>query len=499
MLACGMARCLVLAALILALGASSASVRAQLLPGATPVPDCTANVDLAADGGLKVAVVYRCRSASPVSFNAANARAATEVMAFTDATGQPVPRSGTAWQVAPVNGLAEAHYTVDLLAYAKDIDRPRMAVVRGNGVLTLLESWLLEPRGLAHLPVIDIRVKAADGLAFASGLPKVGDAWRLQGTSVRFAGYSTLGRFGLREIAVPAPGSLRAGEPRQEGVLRLALLDGFSEQGRADLLDWVRRTAEAESNYWRGFTAKQLMLGLVPMGGRSGVGFGRTVPGGGATIMVEVGSDVDKRRLFDGWVLVHELIHTGMPFVDGDGTWLMEGAATYVEPIIRARAGWKTEDEAWKEWIDNMPRGSGAFTAGLANAEGQQNYWGGATFMLMADIGMRRATDGAKGLEDCLGGVLWSGLDATKRVSVEQFAQACDRATGTTVVGALIADHYDKPQPVDLAALWKRLGVAEIAGRIVYDDGAPAARWRKMIVMGPPGRPPRHVKLPWQS
>jgi hypothetical protein len=316
---------------------------------------------------------------------------------------------------------------------------------------------------------------------------------------VRFAGYSTLGRFGLREIAVPAPGSLRAGEPRQEGVLRLALLDGFSERGRADLVDWVRRTAEAESNYWRGFTAKQLMLGLVPMGGRSGVGFGRTVPGGGATIMVEVGSDVDKRRLFDGWVLVHELIHTGMPFVDGDGTWLMEGAATYVEPIIRARAGWKTEDEAWKEWIDNMPRGSGAFTAGLANAEGQQNYWGGATFMLMADIGIRRATDGAKGLEDCLGGVLWSGLDATKRVSVEQFAQACDRATGTTVVGALIADHYDKPQPVDLAALWKRLGVAEIAGRIVYDDGAPAARWRKMIVMGPPGRPPRHVKLPWQS
>src|SRR5690349_21474223 len=302
MLACGMVRRLVLAALSLALGAPAALVRAQPVPQVVPVPDCTANVDLTADGGLKVAVVYRCRSASPVSFSAANTEAAAEVKAFTDATGQPVPRLGTAWQVVPVNGLAEAHYTVDLLAYAKDIDHPRMAVARGKGVLTLLESWLLEPRGLARLPVIDIRVKAANGLSFASGLPRVGNAWRLQGTSVRFAGYSALGRFALREIAMPAPGSLRVGEPRREGVLRLALLDGFSEQGRADLVDWVRRTAEAESNSWRGFTAKQLMLGLVPMDGRPGIGFGRTVPGGGATIMVDAGSDVNKRRLFDEWV-----------------------------------------------------------------------------------------------------------------------------------------------------------------------------------------------------
>ncbi len=56
-----------------------------------------------------------------------------------------------------------------------------------------------------------------------------------------------------------------------------------------------------------------------------------------------------------------------------------------------------------------------------------------------------------------------------------------------------------KGEPVDLAAFWKGLGVAQIDGRIVLDDAAPLAKWRKMIVFGPPGRPPRHVKLPWQS
>src|SRR6202008_1627127 len=112
--------------------------------------------------------------------------------------------------------------------------------------------------------------------------------------------------------------------------------------------------------------ARQMLVGLVPMQ-RPGVGYGRTVSGGGATVMVEDGASVEQRRLFNDWVLVHELVHTGMPYVRG-GTWLMEGAATYIEPIIRARAGWKTEEEVWKEWVDNMPRGVSAFAAGLAKA-----------------------------------------------------------------------------------------------------------------------------------
>ena len=115
-------------------------------------------------------------------------------------------------------------------------------------------------------------------------------------------------------------------------------------------------------------------------------------------------------------MLVHELIHTGMPFIRGRGTWFMEGAATYIEPIIRARAGWKTEEEVWKEWVDDMPQGARAFASGLANASGRENYWGGAIFMLMADLGIRRDTDGAKGLEDCLAGALWGGLDAPPTV-----------------------------------------------------------------------------------
>ncbi len=446
-------------------------------------PDCTADVTVARD--LKLDVVYRCRSTAALTFAPDDQEVASHVLG---------PSVG---KVEPVNGLVEAHYRYDLGDYARSVNSPASGLKRGDAVLAPIPGWLLEPRGFDHLPVIDIRAQVVDGLAFATGLPKVGDAWRLAGTRVSFAGYSVVGRFTLEEIVVPAPGSLRPGAPKQDGVLRLAILDGF-KGGVPELIDWVRRTAEAESNYWQGFTASHMLVGLVPMP-RPGVGYGRTVSGGGATVMVEVGATVEPRRLFNDWVLVHELIHTGMPFIRGRGTWMMEGAATYIEPIIRARAGWKTEEEVWKEWIDNMPRGAATFGAGLTNASGQQNYWAGALFMLMADIGIRRASDGAKGLEDCLAGALWSGLDGPQTVQVVDYATACDRAAGVTIMGELVDRYYRRSQPVDLAAFWKELGVAQSGGHIVFDDSAPLAKWRKMIVFGPTGRPVKTVKLPWES
>jgi hypothetical protein len=468
-------------AFIAALLAATPSLAQQL---AQPVaaPDCTVDGRLADSGGLGLEITYRCRATQPLSFRSVEDRASAHVQDL---------------KLEQRNGVAEARYRFDLSGFARAVDSTSLAVQRGNGVLAVLGSWLLEPQGYDRVPTIDIRMTTSPGLVFAAGLPKIGDAWRLSGAPVVAAGYTALGRLAYRELAVPAPGSLRPGELKADAMLRVAILDGVSESARADLFDWVERTAQAQSNYWQGFTARQALLGLVPVTHRRGVGYGRSVPGGGVTVMVEVGTDVDRRRLFDDWVLTHELIHTGMPFIRRGGTWFMEGAATYIEPIIRARAGWKTEEEVWREWVDNMPKGVQAFSGSMANARGPENYWGGATFMLLADVGLRRATNGAKGLEDCLAGVLWSGLDGARRATVAEYAAACDRVTGTTVMSGLVERHFNSAEPVDLAAVWKDLGISLVAGRIALDDSAPSARWRKLIVPGT--HPPRRVKLPWES
>jgi hypothetical protein len=468
-------------AFIAALLAATPSL-AQPLAQPVAAPDCTVDGRLADSGGLGLEITYRCRATQPLSFRSVEDRASAHVQDL---------------KLEQRNGVAEARYRFDLSGFARAVDSTSLAVQRGNGVLAVLGSWLLEPQGYDRVPTIDIRMTTSPGLVFAAGLPKVGDAWRLSGAPVVAAGYTALGRLTYRELAVPAPGSLRPGELKADAMLRVAILDGVSESARADLFDWVERTAQAQSNYWQGFTARQALLGLVPVTHRRGVGYGRSVPGGGVTVMVEVGTDVDRRRLFDDWVLTHELIHTGMPFIRRGGTWFMEGAATYVEPIIRARAGWKTEEEVWREWVDNMPKGVRAFSGSMANARGQENYWGGATFMLLADVGLRRATNGAKGLEDCLAGVLWSGLDGARRATIAEYAAACDGVTGTTVMSGLVERHFNNAEPVDLAALWKDLGISLVAGRIALDDGAPSARWRKLIVPG--SHPPKRVKLPWES
>ena len=87
---------------------------------------------------------------------------------------------------------------------------------------------------------------------------------------------------------------------------------------------------------------------------------------------------------------MHEFLHLGSPLMRDEGPWLNEGIATFYEPVLRARAGWKTEDEVWREWISQMPRGMPAMTEiGLSNAGRGGIYWGGA--VVRADGGDRPA------------------------------------------------------------------------------------------------------------
>ena len=430
-----------------------------------PAPDCTVDARLTEADGLRVSVHYGCRTTGPLSFEATDPRTAPHVRGL---------------QVRHAAGEAEADYVIDLGALAT-AEGSGYAVARDGGVLAELGAWLLEPRGFDRLPTIDIRVAASPGLTFASGLVAAGDAWRLAGSSVGQAGYTALGRFAYREVAVPAPGSLRPGAPPATASLRIALLPGVATPRQEAVFDWVVRTALAQAAFWQGFTVDRVLVGLVP-DARSGMGPGRAQSGGGATVAVAIDRQPDVRRLFDSWVLTHELIHTAMPYLRPRGHWMMEGAATYLEPVIHARAGWKTEEDVWREWVDEMPRGVAAFARGLGTTTGRETYWAGALFMLMADLALRRETDGAKGLEDCLGAVLWGGVGATDRMTVAAYAGAADRACANKVLSGLVDRYANRGEAVDLGRLWQDLGVERRGDRIVFDDQAPLARWRRMIV-----------------
>src|SRR5262249_11317802 len=186
---------------------------------------------------------------------------------------------------------------------------------------------------------------------------------------------------------------------------------------------------------------------------------------GGASTMIALGERAGEQALHDDWVLAHEFIHLGIPSFFHEGRWLDEGLATYYEPVLRARAGLRSDASLWAEFADQMPRGvtsPGAMSL-PRTADHDRIYWGGATFALAADVLIRARTEGARSLDDGLRAVLQKGGDATRVWSVASFLRVVDEAVGVRATqelyapggrGATCAD--GAPLPVRLPACLPR-------------------------------------------
>src|SRR5260370_683666 len=103
-------------------------------------------------------------------------------------------------------------------------------------------------------------------------------------------------------------------------------------------------------------------------------------------------------------MMTHEMIHLTFPSVAEKHHWIEEGIATYVEPIARIRAGRLNASQMWADLMRDIPQGlPAAGDQGLDNTRTWgRTYWGGALFCLLADIGIRKHTGNAKGLQDAL-------------------------------------------------------------------------------------------------
>ncbi|MCW5729601.1 MAG: hypothetical protein KIT20_02495 [Alphaproteobacteria bacterium] len=384
------------------------------------------------------------------------------------------------WQAQSGGGVARAAYAFELGRLAADFHSLEHAARIGDSVLALPASFLVRPadpdRGMS------LAFAGQDGAGIATGLPRGdGGRHRLAGRELFFAGYMAFGAIAEQRLELPPPPFAPPGAPPAR--LSIVTLDGRFAGGGDMLHRWIADSARLVADYWGGFPAEQALLVLDPVRGRGGVAFGRVIGGGGITAILQVGEQAAPEQLRRDWILIHELLHVGSPFVHDRGYWFMEGMATYVEPIIRARAGWLTSQEVWAEFARGMPRGVGPMNElGLAQVRGRDVYWSGALFMLMADIEIRRRSAGRSSLDDCLRGLLKAGGNATQRWTTERVIQTCDSATGTGVAGELAARHVHAANPVDLDALWRDLGVLSDGRMASYRQDAPLAWIRRAIL-----------------
>jgi hypothetical protein len=350
---------------------------------------------------------------------------------------------------------------------ARAFQSRRFAFTDGPGVYAAPSTWLMHPENADPSARFTLHVETPKGLTFVTGLHRSGDGYEGPVWALDDAPWSGFAPFMVTSATL--------GGATIETALAPGKLALTPDQVRA----WVARSVNLVAAYYGKFPVPRVAVMVIP-GSGDGIGFGTAMGNGGAAVLVWVGAGADLDSLAHDWVLPHELIHFASPNLARRYTWLEEGLATYVEPVTRTREGEMTADAFWEQMVTKLPLGlPEKGDQGLDNTHTWgRTYWGGALFCFLADVELHQK---GKGLEQALQGVIAAGGTQEVQWEIERMLAAGDAATGTQVLTTLHTRMGNRPGDVDLSATFKKLGVALVNDRVVYDDRAPLAAIRKAM------------------
>jgi hypothetical protein len=382
----------------------------------------------------------------------------------------PVAARGTSWYPQCAAGC-RVRYRFQLGAAAARLDN-EVAGRAGPLLQAPPTTWLLHPIGPARDGLYRFHVSCPPGVRFVSGVARAPDGDDSYQAEVEY----------LDDAPYSAFGSLHTWRQSIRGrTVEIAIADGPRALDDAALRAWIAARADAVAGWFGRFPVARALVLVTPSAGARA--HGRTLGNGGATVLLSVGDEMTRGDLDEDWVLAHELTHLGLPNLPRAQRWMEEGLATYVEPLARARTGELSPEKVWGDLVAGLP--SGLPERGDRGLDRTPTwgriYWGGALFWLLADLEIRRRTDGRLGLRDALSAVVAAGGDMSVRWTVARLIAVADGAVGVPVLAELYAAHAEHAVHVDLPSLWRQLGVAVRAGRVVFDDTAPLASTRRAI------------------
>jgi hypothetical protein len=357
---------------------------------------------------------------------------------------------------------------------ANDVD---VAQAFGGALVAPASTWALRPADGAALRV---RFHWRGPGVFLSGAPPAQDGaeatFESRGTGLEDrplddTPLSAFGTWDARTVQLP-----------DQPAMALGIAPALRALSNDQVTDWVRLSAEPLAAYFGHLAAARPLVLVVP--GEGDEINGMTLGSGGVSVLLHVGPTVDFEHATGDWVVTHELVHANLPAFGYPHEWFEEGLATYVEPVARVRIGRLPPETMWHDLVQGLPNGLPADgDKGLEETHTWgRTYWGGALFCLRADIAIRRQTQGRRSIDDALRAIAGMGAGGAVRVDLARALATADAATGTSVLEDLYRELAMRPGTVDLAALWRSLGVSLRAdGAVAYDDAAPLAWVRKGI------------------
>jgi hypothetical protein len=375
---------------------------------------------------------------------------------------------GGSWTADCLSTGCTIRYEVALGEAAAVVHGVDTALLAGGLLVAPPSSWLLRPSTFEDG---DARVRfRVTGARFASAMAQSNGAFEASVADIEAAGFAVFGPLLERTV--------------QRGGARVDLAiapEGLS-MSPADVQAWVAQAVAGIARYYGAFPVARTFVVLVP--GTSSHTEGETLGDGGGSVVIRVGRGLTAAAAQDDWVVTHELLHVTLPSLGRDEAWLSEGIATYVEPIVSARAGIVSETRFWSDLVQGLPQGlPEPGDEGLERTHTWgRTYWGGALFCLVADIRIRERTGGARSFDDALRGIVATGANVASHWPIERFLTEGDRAVGAPVLREIYEELALAPGHVDLPRLWRRLGVqVGRGGTVTFDDHAELAALRRAI------------------
>jgi hypothetical protein len=462
----------------LALGVAACAPSAVSAPAAetNAVSECDYRVRVESAEPLWLDVAASCRGRAVRGLESDDTRIANAVRSVWSDRGT-TRRRENAFLLESDAREVTFRYRIDLDELAKRRGHASLALRSGDSLLAPSSSYLLYPWPLDVGIPVRVYFEAPASIEVASGLTREDDHYRLEAHEIPVSTYSAFGKLTRQAVEADA----------RNAEVDIAVLDGPLAVSPRFLARWVEQRARAVASFYGAFPARRASVFVVPIPAKNEVLFGNLLPESSPAAELLVGSLADESALSRDWMLVHELFHIGVPSFHAEGKWFDEGLATYFEPIIRARAGLLDPLDAWREFRLQMPRAERALTRdGLEHSE--EMYWGGAVFCLLADIEVRKKSNGRIGLEDGLRRVLAAGGAASDVWPLSKTLELADTAFPEPVLVPLWKRYGAKPAPLELEATFQALGVERAATGISLSERAPLA-WVRRAIFEPSSMP----------
>ncbi len=131
-------------------------------------------------------------------------------------------------------------------------------------------------------------------------------------------------------------------------------------------------------------------------------------------VIFQVNPTRSLEEFIDDWTAPHELVHLFIPYPGEADLWLSEGLATYYQYLLQARAGIKTEQQAWQKIYEGFERGRKDnryphlpledLSSDMREYRSYMRvYWSGTLYFLEADMALRQASGGTQTLDSVIG------------------------------------------------------------------------------------------------